>query len=285
MKSARFMLPLLFGVPLTACQTMNQTPIKPTSPAPVNVQPISMINKTPTISELQSYNWHLLTAKDKHGKTLSGLDLTTYGLKNTGNIINLNFSKGKDNKVGISYDLGCNKMMKAMTYKDGIMTSLNGISISTLMGCGKLNDAERLLNAQMVSSSKLSISVGNDNKATLTQITSDNNILLWEGTLKPEVKYGKGETVFFEVKPTLKPCDTLTGKQCLEVREIKYDNNGMKTATGQWRILHEAIDGYRPEAGVQSVIRVQRYRTPPTDTMGYGNLYVLDAVIESQLIQ
>ena len=281
MKLTSLMLPIVFGITLTACQNLNQNPMKPTLPVPVNVQPLVIINKTPTINELQSYSWHLLNAKDKQGNTISGLDLTTYGLRNTNNVISLNFSVGRDNKVGISYDVGCNKMVKAVTYENGLMTAVNGTSISTLMGCGKLYEAERLLNAQMVRSSKLSISVEGDNKATLTQITSDNNTLLWQGTLKPEVKYGKGETLYLQVAPQDERCEHLTQKHCLMAREVSYNDQGIKTYVGDWHLWYEPIEGYQKSPNQGNILRLKRYRTQPTDTKGYDNLYVLDSIIET----
>ncbi|MFO1365417.1 MAG: hypothetical protein U1E98_03585 [Moraxella osloensis] len=52
----------------------------------------------------------------------------------------------------------------------------------------------------------------------------------------------------------------------------------------QWYLLDAPIMGYRHDESAQRVLRLTRYRTPPTDTKGYGNLYQLDSVIETQLI-
>jgi hypothetical protein len=53
---------------------------------------------------------------------------------------------------------------------------------------------------------------------------------------------------------------------------------------GQWHLLDVPIMGYRHDESAQRVLRLTRYRTPPTDTKGYGNLYVLDRIIESKAL-
>ena len=58
----------------------------------------------------------------------------------------------------------------------------------------------------------------------------------------------------------------------------------LKTAVGQWYLLDAPIMGYRHDESAQRVLRLTRYRTPPTDTKGYGNLYQLDSVIETKTL-
>lgn len=158
-----------------------------------------------------------------------------------------------------------------------------GTGISTLMGCGELQAPEQWLAKQMQSPSELQI-METQVDAVLWQTTADGSWLQWVGELKPEVKYGKGETVFLEVKPKWQYCDNVTDRKCLEVRDINYDTQGLKTAVGQWHLLDAPIINYRHDESAQRVLRLTRYRTPPTDTKGYGSLYQLDSVIEAQFI-
>nr|WP_309577442.1 hypothetical protein [Moraxella osloensis] len=53
---------------------------------------------------------------------------------------------------------------------------------------------------------------------------------------------------------------------------------------GQWHLLDAPIINYRHDESAQRVLRLTRYRTPTTDTKGYGSLYQLDSVIETELI-
>ena len=158
-----------------------------------------------------------------------------------------------------------------------------GTGISTLMGCGELQAPEQWLAKQMQSPSELQI-METQVDAVLWQTTADGSWLQWVGKLKPKVKYGKGETVFLEVKPKWQYCDNVTDRKCLEVRNINYDTQGLKTAVGQWYLLDAPIIGYRHDESAQRVLRLTRYRTPPTDAKGYGSLYQLDSVIETKTL-
>nr|WP_313426657.1 hypothetical protein [Moraxella sp.] len=50
----------------------------------------------------------------------------------------------------------------------------------------------------------------------------------------------------------------------------------------QWYLLDAPIMGYRHDKSAQRVLRLTRYRTPPTDTKCYGSLYQLNSVIETK---
>lgn len=257
---------LLSAIGLTACQT---TPTHTTPPA-INAQPAIFIPKTPTLNDLQNYDWQLIRASHNHQPLIS---LQTLADKRQ---VKLSFSQNR-----MHYTLGCNQLSSRFSLSKDLLQT-QGNTATTLMACGELQSAETLLVEKMQGTSKLVLD-GNSG-AVLDQTTSDNTELVWQGKLKPDVKYGKGETLFLEVKPTRKPCDNLTGKQCLEVRDISYDDKGIKTTAGQWRLLSQPIQGFTLIPNTQQVIRVNRYRTPPADTMGYGTVYVFDNVIEAQLL-
>ena len=70
-------------------------------------------------------------------------------------------------------------------------------------------------------------------------------------------------------------------------REVSYNEQSAKTNKGDWHLWYEPIEGYQksPNQGnILNMLRLKRYRTPPTTTKGYGNLYELYSVIETQLI-
>ncbi|MFW2177412.1 MULTISPECIES: DUF4377 domain-containing protein [unclassified Moraxella] len=264
---------------LTACQTqpMSTNPSKPTTP---------LSQQIPTATDLQNYQWQLVEAKDNAGKVIQALDLSTYGIAKDKAKVTLDFKQTQQNaegNLGMSYSVGCNAISKTVNYQSGMAIS-KGMVISTLMGCGKLDSAENTLRQKMTGNSKFVWQASNTQSAILVQTTADNSTLTWQGKLKPQTQYGKGETLFLEVNPLDQPCDAVTGKRCLQVREVRYDSQGIKTGAGEWQLLHETIDGYRHDPALRQIIRVQRYRTPPKDTMGYGRLYVLDSVVESAVV-
>ena len=261
----------LLMLALTGCQTVHTNPSAPIERVPYVQLPI-FIGSTPTTNSLQSYDWQLNNINSTDPITWNGSYLQTQNGK-----ITLNF-----NQNHITYNVGCNQLSNQYSLSKNTMQPI-GTGISTLMGCGELQAREQWLAKQMQSPSELQI-METQVDAVLSQTTADGSWLQWVGKLKPEVKYGKGETVFLEVKPKWQYCDNVTDKKCLEVRDINYDNQGLKTAVGQWYLLDAPIMGYRHDESAQRVLRLTRYRTPPTDTKGYGNLYKLDSVIETQFI-
>ena len=261
----------LLMLALTGCQTVHTNPSAPIERVPYVQLPI-FIGSTPTTNSLQSYDWQLNNINSTDPITWNGSYLQTQNGK-----VTLNF-----NQNHITYNVGCNQLSNQYSLSKNTMQPI-GTGISTLMGCGELQAREQWLAKQMQSPSELQI-METQVDAVLSQTTADGSWLQWVGKLKPEVKYGKGETVFLEVKPKWQYCDNVTDRKCLEVRDINYDTQGLKTAVGQWYLLDAPIMGYRHDESAQRVLRLTRYRTPPTDTKGYGSLYQLDSVIETKTL-
>ena len=261
----------LLMLALTGCQTVNTNPSAPSERVPYVQLPI-FIGSNPTTNSLQSYDWQLNNINSTDPITWNGSYLQTQNGK-----VTLNF-----NQNHITYNVGCNQLSNQYSLSKNTMQPI-GTGISTLMGCGELQAREQWLAKQMQSPSELQI-METQVDAVLSQTTADGSWLQWVGKLKPEVKYGKGETVFLEVKPKWQYCDNVTDRKCLEVRDIHYDTQGLKTAVGQWHLLDAPIMGYRHDESAQRVLRLTRYRTPPTDTKGYGNLYQLESVSETKTL-
>lgn len=115
----------------------------------------------------------------------------------------------------------------------------------------------------------------------------------WElmGSPTPETRYGSaGERMFFEVAPEKVACNNpvMRNAQCLRVRELTFDNKGIKRTTGDWRVLQGNIEGYNFEPGLRNVLRVNRYSMAkngvlPADAPRYT--YVLDMIVESERVR
>ncbi len=110
----------------------------------------------------------------------------------------------------------------------------------------------------------------------------------WQLNGKPtaQTQYGSApERIFLEVAPERKACShgVIKDYQCLQVREIRYGDNGVKTYTGQWENFYSEIEGYKHEAGVSNVLRINRFKRQnvPADASSY--VYVLDMVVSSAI--
>lgn len=270
---AGFKTSALLMLALTGCQTVNTNPSAPSERVP-DAQPAIFIGKAPTVDDLQSYHWQL-SGVNAYPNSTNPPPSDHLKPQIDNHKVTLDFTQNR-----ISYSVGCNQLSSGYRLQgDKLQASTN--AVTTLMGCGSLQQSETWLAQQMQSPSELQI-METQVDAVLSQTTADGSWLQWVGKLKPEVKYGKGETVFLEVKPKWQYCDNVTDRKCLEVRDINYDAQGLKTALGHWHLLDAPIMGYRHDESAQRVLRLTRYRTPPTDTKGYGNLYQLDSVIETK---
>jgi heat shock protein HslJ len=119
--------------------------------------------------------------------------------------------------------------------------------------------------------------------------TANGDTLRFVGTGTPEDRFGSpGTIVFMEVAAHIKPCQhpmMPSLRQCLEVRELHYDADGLRSGTpGEWQLFHDTIEGYTHEDGVRNVLRIKRFpiANPPMDAPATG--YVLDMVVESETV-
>lgn len=99
-----------------------------------------------------------------------------------------------------------------------------------------------------------------------------------------ETKYGSpAETVFLEVAPQTEVCPQ-SGNNCLKVRSVNYDANGMKTGVGEWVLFQpNAIEGYHHEPGVSQVIRTHRYQIKNAPAGSANHAYEFDMLVESSV--
>ena len=122
-------------------------------------------------------------------------------------------------------------------------------------------------------------------RLTLRNAAGDQ--LTFAGTPTPETRYGgPGERIFLEVAAQTAPCShpLIPDMQCLQVRELKYDDKGLKVGDpGPFGNFYATIEGYTHEPGVRNVLRVDRYeiKDPPVDAPSQA--FVLDMVVESAI--
>lgn len=117
----------------------------------------------------------------------------------------------------------------------------------------------------------------------------NGDILRFVGDMTPEARYGsEGETAFVEVAAYTKPCQppmATAPQTCLELREVRYDDQGLKTDLGPWRLFYDKIDGFTHEPGIRNVLRVKRYRRDSRPDDGTNIAYVMELSIESETVQ
>lgn len=261
---------LLLALPLAlaGCPKPADDAAAPTA-APVSA-PTAAVADT---ALLPKYHWRLTAATDAQDKRLNTL------LVQPDKPVTLDF---RDGRVGVSNT--CNRMGGSYTLADGSLTA--GRLMSTKMACAdaKLMALDDEVGKRLEGTLKIATTASGD-APTLTLTTAAGDTLTFSGEPTAETRYGgPGERAFLEVASETKPCShpLIPDMQCLQVREIQYDDKGLKVGTpGEFQNFYDRIEGYTHEPGIRNVLRVDRYtvKDPPADAS--NRAYVLDMVVES----
>ncbi|WP_201527878.1 META domain-containing protein [Psychrobacter frigidicola] len=257
----------------TTSETVNSAATGSADPIDTTTADTSMTVEQQMIENLSRYRWTLATATDNSTQPLTPL----MTIKDQ---ITLSFSQYQGQNT-VSYSVGCNTM--SATYQLQGTTLTIEDSMSTKMSCADLNSAENSLNELMQGDSQLSLV--DDETPMLNQLTSNSVTLVWKGKMTAQAKYNtKGETIFWAVNAETNPCSDNSTQQCLQVKPVIYNDQGVKTSEGKWTEFTGNIDGYQHDDKHDEVLRLQRYKLedndPIAETTGEEYAYVLDTVIE-----
>ena len=235
---------------------------------------------TPASTEadaLTAYHWQLRGATDRGGKRVDALFVRP-ALP-----LQLDFHDGR---LGVSN--ACNRIGGSYRVENGRLRL--GPMAQTLMACSDpaLAKLDEAIGQRLQGNPRLDVQRGSGGPR-LRLVTDAGDTLDFVGQPTAETRYGSaGETIFLEVDAQPQPCShpLIPDKRCLNVRERRYDANGLPAGTpGEWRLLYQDIEGYTHEAGVRNVLRVKRYaiKNPPADAPAQA--YVLDMVVESEIVK
>lgn len=167
---------------------------------------------------------------------------------------------------------------------------VTGHLMATQMACPANAMAQEGIASELFSDRKAEFTLNNSDpqNPTLTITSAKGEKFVFTGKMTPETKYqGQGETIFLEISPETKECSAgVMKKQCLQVREIKYAENGVKTQVDKdWTYFYDNIDGYTHSPNERQVVRIKRYeiKNPAADQSKYA--YVQDMIIERETIK
>lgn len=190
----------------------------------------------------------------------------------------------QDNRIGI-YS-GCNRMGTDFSLNQNTLKT--GNVISTQMACEPELMKQEQFAASLFQNRELTLNINsaNPDQPILTVHSADGQQYQFVGTATPETKYqGQGEIVFLEVAPETKACVGVAAQQCLQVREIQYNAQGLKTATGDWELFYGQIEGFQHDPKLRTIIRTKRFtlKNPAADQSKYA--YVHDMTVEQELVK
>ena len=235
--------------------------------------------RTVTVPQLSAYNWQLAEATDRQGQPLPGFA--------AGSSMTLNFSG-----LGLNISGGCNNIISSYQLNDQDMQI--HVPVSTMKACTPDIMAQDTAVMAFMNGQKLHVGLlnaeNNQNEQPLLLIENqDGEHLLWRGIPAAAAQYGQPTVVFWEISPQTQTCQTEQGAaQCLKVREISYNDQGVKVKTGVWRNFAGKIDGWQFNPQENQVLRLNVYEVKPadvTDTAADNQyVYKLDQIIERSVV-
>ena len=188
----------------------------------------------------------------------------------------------------LSIATGCNTQGGSWKAENNILVT--GNMMSTNMMCSPALMKQEAFSASLfqVGKTPFVLNTTDVENPTLTLVSPTGEKIVFTGKQTAESKYqSQGETIFLEISPETKTCSTGVARmECLQVREIKYAENGVKTQVDKdWTLFYNSIEGYTHNPKERQIVRVKRFEiaNPAADQSKYA--YVKDMVIESEIIK
>ena len=180
---------------------------------------------------------------------------------------------------------GCNGLRGVVAIDADGLLAVTG-QMSTMMACAdELMAADAALSALMVEPLETLMVAGAQPRLVL--LAENGHALILTGELKPEARFGEPSVIFLEVDAERVPCESSPRDDglCLNVRDIEFDAQGLRIGEpGEWQTLTVDIEEYWHEPGIRNVLRVKRFDPAAESDPLQGPLYVLDLVVESQVV-
>jgi heat shock protein HslJ len=246
----------LFPLALAACQSSDLTKAGDLA--------VTVLQQQNADKTLTSYTWSVETANAKRP---------------------IVFTFGEDGHLGVS--TSCNHLSTTWKTENNLIST--GTIAATLMACDDVSMKQEDFAGSLLNAGKTPfvLNLNDVQKPTLTIVAPNGEKVVFTGKMTPETKYQtQAETIFLEVNPKTVECQGVAPQTCLQVREIKYNGQGIKTQVDKdWTRFYETIEGYEHNPNERQVIRVKRYeiKNPAADQSKYA--YVHDMTIERESIK
>lgn len=223
---------------------------------------------------LKKYHWQLQTATDIKQQTLTAFyagEATPKAQLDFHNESLFNIY-GSCNRMGGAYQINGDNIH-------------SGHLRSTMMACdNKRAEQDRAL-AGFFEQQNLHYQIDQHaSHPVLTLKNQQGQVLHFQGQATAETKYNsQGETIFLKVSHQTKTCnDGNRNMQCLQVKEVRYDQQGLQTYIApEWSLFYSPIEGYTHRPNTENILRIKRYevQNPPADSSKYA--YILDLTVMS----
>jgi len=262
------LLPLPLALALAAC-AQNGAPPPPDTTASADTPAAT----TAGPDALAGHHWRLESATDGDGARIDAL------FPGGDHVLTLDFADGR-----VAVSGGCNGQGGRVTTGDDRTLEV-GQMVSTQMACdAPLMQADAAIAALLAQPQQWQVEESAPPRLRL--VAADGSTSVWAGEPTAETRYGgEGETVFMEVAPRRIDCHhpMIPDDKCLQVREIRYDDQGIKQPPGEWEAFYGDIEGFEFHEGERKVLRLKKFARPePVPADASSVAYVLDMVVESE---
>lgn len=224
---------------------------------------------------LERYRWRLESATSAGGARIDAVSPAA------GRAFTFAFAGSQ-----VVVDGGCNSMRGGFLIPAEGKLAFGRLA-STMRACdGALMQADAAL-AKLVAE-PMAATLAPGDAPRLLLVTPASDALLLVGELTPEARYGPPTIAFLEVAAARVPCNhpLIRDATCLQVRDRSFDAQGLPAGSpGPWRAFYGTIEGYTHQEGVRNVLRVKRFARSPAPADGSSYLYVLDLVVESEVVK
>jgi heat shock protein HslJ len=192
-----------------------------------------------------------------------------------------------DDKGRLSIATSCNGM--GSSWKVEHNQIVTGPLMGTLMACEPKAMQQESVAKDLFNDRKAPfiLDLKDAQQPTLTIISAIGEKYIFTGKMTAETKYqSQAETIFLEISPETKPCSGVAPQTCLQVREVKYSESGIKTQVDKdWTLFYDQIEGFTHNPNERQIIRVKRYeiKHPAADQSKYA--YIHDMTVERSMIK
>jgi len=192
-----------------------------------------------------------------------------------------------DDQGRLSIATSCNGMGGSWKVENNQI--ITGNLISTQMACEDSAMQQEKVATDLFANRKAPfiLDLKDPQQPTLTIVSATGQKYIFTGTMTPESKYqSQAETIFLEISPETKPCTGVAPQTCLQVREVKYSESGIKTQVDKvWTLFYDQIEGFTHNPNERQIIRVKRYeiKHPASDQSKYA--YIHDMTVERSTVQ
>lgn len=271
MKQSLFVLAAL-PLALAACTAKSPDASAPAAPA-TEAEAAAPAPAADPATLLAGHHWQLESATGADGARIDAL----FG--NPDAALQLDFADGR-----VSISNACNRI--GGSYTLGATELAFGQMMSTQMACPEpLMAMEQAAQARLAGRHAFTLAAGEPPKLELVNAGGDR--LAFIGAPTAATRYGgTPERVFLEVAAERIECShpLMPEYRCLQVRELTYDDAGLKKGSGEWQPLYQEIEGYEHQPGVRNVLRLDRFQRTDVPADASSLAYVLDMVVESEQV-